>query len=610
MNKVEIVNAIVEILADKSLSSRGVILLTGPWGSGKTYLYKNEIEKKLKAKLETQKIPLIDVSVFGAESISSVKYSILTEMFSKKITWNKDINKKDLGNFFKVAAQGGFQVFQKYLGTSFLDFKLDPMDLWDNEFVICIDDIERKSEGVKIKDLLGLISNLKDKKGCRILLISNENELSAGSTLSSEEKDSYRKYIEKIVTYRFRVSPDLSEMYDLITSKIDKHEDYFTQNKDLILGLFSRSNVSNLRTLDKVIANIHLLLIQKIFLTEIYLKILIFYTICGADGILSKGSDYFDFNGWALSSPTGSTQSPEDLEKIELIKEFFDSPIEYNLEIELFEYVLTGMLDAKALKLKIHPNEKELNSIQLYLSKIQNREHIFFENDKNIETLYQEATHIIEKFPDDGTASQLSALIYWMEGLKNLLGENMDDLLINRNLELFKCLAKKGDTTFESINRSRYDTYKNLDRYIEAYESNLPEGKAVKVSKKIEELFEANNYYEALEFLKNNSDNLKYVCETILPTKLIIDLYFKDTKFGFNFIKEVISNLGVLHRDPNYSEYKKSIYACLDVLLSDARLEKSDINRLRTLYSSAKGRLGVESDSYLEEFKHLVMFQK
>ena len=39
-----------------------------------------------------------------------------------------------------------------------------------NGTIICIDDLERKGKGLEIKDILGLVSLLKEQKKCKVVL--------------------------------------------------------------------------------------------------------------------------------------------------------------------------------------------------------------------------------------------------------------------------------------------------------------------------------------------------------------------------------------------------------------------------------------------------------
>jgi hypothetical protein len=72
------------------------------------------------------------------------------------------------------------------------------------KMIVCIDDIERRGAGLAMRDVLGLISNLKEHKGCKVCLILNDEVFDSG-----EDKD-FRKYLEKVVdsSLKFEPSPE------------------------------------------------------------------------------------------------------------------------------------------------------------------------------------------------------------------------------------------------------------------------------------------------------------------------------------------------------------------------------------------------------------------
>jgi hypothetical protein len=60
--------------------------------------------------------------------------------------------------------------------------------------IICFDDFERLSSKIDLKDIMGLISYLKEQKICKILLIMNEKEL---DKLGSIDGKKYRNCTKK-----------------------------------------------------------------------------------------------------------------------------------------------------------------------------------------------------------------------------------------------------------------------------------------------------------------------------------------------------------------------------------------------------------------------------
>jgi hypothetical protein len=74
--------------------------------------------------------------------------------------------------------------------------------------LICIDDLERKGSGVTINEIMGVISQLRDDRDCKVVLILNEN------SLDKDELEEFRRYSEKVIdaTFRFSSTPEESAM--------------------------------------------------------------------------------------------------------------------------------------------------------------------------------------------------------------------------------------------------------------------------------------------------------------------------------------------------------------------------------------------------------------
>ena len=74
--------------------------------------------------------------------------------------------------------------------------------------VVCIDDFERKGAKLEARDVLGLISSLKEFKACKVCLILNEDAL-------GEDSSDFRKYLEKVVDVFLKFEPSATECVDI-----------------------------------------------------------------------------------------------------------------------------------------------------------------------------------------------------------------------------------------------------------------------------------------------------------------------------------------------------------------------------------------------------------
>jgi hypothetical protein len=244
-----------ETLLDLVKSEDGLVIsLNGMWGIGKTYFW-NECAQKL------DKEKYAYVSLFGKNSINEIKNDIYLQISTRDSTISKLKN-----------TLGGTRVLGFDIGANLT--LLESKDL--NKTVIAIDDLERISNNLSIMDVMGLISELKEQKKCKIILISNIDQIKEADNLNSflvsefNEKSSnekflikktnnksiFEKYSEKIIDYSFTYSPTIEENFCCIKDDLGKFE------PEHILFLLNRTSSDdknfNIRLMKKLARSLHL----------------------------------------------------------------------------------------------------------------------------------------------------------------------------------------------------------------------------------------------------------------------------------------------------------------------------------------------------------------
>lgn len=147
-------------------NSKKCLAINGSWGIGKTYLWK-QVENKLSEINADKKIVYIDL--FGKESYKQ----ILEEMvFKIHGNYNKIMNtfSQIATKIAKIKSAGTININPDAI-FSFLkkeDFK---------KVIVCFDNIERKSDNLSLKEILGLVNLLKEEKECNVVVIFHEEEL-------------------------------------------------------------------------------------------------------------------------------------------------------------------------------------------------------------------------------------------------------------------------------------------------------------------------------------------------------------------------------------------------------------------------------------------------
>jgi len=230
----------------------GVLALKGPWGVGKTYIWNKFFEKYKK---DASQVGYAYVSLFGIGSIAELRRLIFAKheaIASKREKWLWQKTKKYSYNLFgsidlAPATKGvlkNTEIFSEWFQDKLL-----------RNFIICIDDLERKEESLTGSALLGFITSLREERKCKVVLIYNDDAVPA------ELNECFGEYREKVIDAEITYSPSVADNFLLIFSKgFDAYgvtqdgggfNAVFGEDNRTLLQLFECLRVTNIRVLQK-----------------------------------------------------------------------------------------------------------------------------------------------------------------------------------------------------------------------------------------------------------------------------------------------------------------------------------------------------------------------
>lgn len=178
MKRTAIENRIKEYIEDDNANY--AVLIDGPWGCGKTYLYENylmDIISKNEDKKDNGKMNVY-ISLYGIPTIEVLSKQLTTNymFYVKNTTNNKD--KKSLKTASGILGLVSKGVSLSIGGASF-DFEKILESIYNmvdiKGMVICFDDFERCS--IPINELLGFINNLVEHCDCKAIILADEQNI-------------------------------------------------------------------------------------------------------------------------------------------------------------------------------------------------------------------------------------------------------------------------------------------------------------------------------------------------------------------------------------------------------------------------------------------------
>lgn len=253
-------NLVDGILNYLKIDSSGALMVTGPWGCGKSYFFEHILFEKLKAK----NFKPLRVSLFGLSSLSDLPKNIICE-YVQCFTDN---------NIMKKIADGGANLV-KIADKIKLPFVSDYLDLkgifgsgkalyklLSENVVICLDDLERAIEKYDINDLLGVINELVENQHLKVIVIANKEYLDKQQCQKNDcAASSHEVFYEKVIEKVLHFIPDIIGVFKtLIHSDGKEGNDAFEEfmNKEYIKNSVSpklansvslRHQKENIRTL-------------------------------------------------------------------------------------------------------------------------------------------------------------------------------------------------------------------------------------------------------------------------------------------------------------------------------------------------------------------------
>ena len=214
-----------------SMESTGALMVSGEWGSGKTY----HIEKVVMPTLQKEGWNPVKVSLFGIESVNEIPFRIVDNYKEKEkkrlrlFSWGKEKAGKVAAKGAKLVSSiswlGNFVDVNTLVGNnSGLLYNLIPTE----KTVIILDDIERVIDTIDVHTLLGAINGLVEQRKYKVVLIANNSYMQQKGEAKLVFKE---KVIEKTLVYE----PDVVAIFKELCKKDyqSPFSEFMTEQKPL-----------------------------------------------------------------------------------------------------------------------------------------------------------------------------------------------------------------------------------------------------------------------------------------------------------------------------------------------------------------------------------------
>lgn len=454
---------------------KGAIMLTGPWGIGKSFFIQNtlvpEINKKYKC---------VIVSLYGLEDVSEISKSVYFEL--RPIVKPKDSELKAAG---AVIAKTIFRGITGHYGIDLKASDSDMKNLYDSinlkNKLIILEDLERCK--IELIDLLGYVYSLVDQDGVKVLLVSNEDEILEYEEVEEKQRNNspgqlivnsniVRRATQKTIEY-LRVKEKTvcdtikyeGDRISAIRSIIDSYDNSllksFTDDKDIniIMSIMDSCKSYNLRSFNyacQKITSIFSELPGELhneydLIKTIYYGSIIYVLKSKSGKNLSWGSEK------TYSIALGSANWP-------LLRICYNYIVNQFLDLSNIDDVIKALKEKRIYDLNKSNEDKDIKIISEF----------YIHSETEVEDAVWSITNRLKKH-DDIAYSKYGTIAVYLVYIENLLGigtEEAKDLLVN-NLkgrgdqlqpeQIFRTIM--GDDATEKM-RKEYNSLK--DKMIDA----------------------------------------------------------------------------------------------------------------------------------------------
>lgn len=231
--------------------THSAIMLTAPWGAGKSYYIKNELIPYLQ---ENGDHICISVSLYGLKNSYEISKSIFIETRMKFLKKNSE--KKALGI---LTAKTIIKGITSHFGVDLKASAEDLQELYESidlsKKLIILEDIERTE--IDIFDILGYVNSLVEQDEVKVLLVANEDELikyeSSDDSTSDDKK--IAKLYDKTSNQEDKNFTDTTQQYLIKKEKTVGDTIRFVPNKEQaiknILSSFKNETLDDLMKSEK-----------------------------------------------------------------------------------------------------------------------------------------------------------------------------------------------------------------------------------------------------------------------------------------------------------------------------------------------------------------------
>ncbi|EAS44814.1 P-loop NTPase fold protein [Photobacterium profundum] len=229
-------------------SPQYAVLITGGWGTGKTFFIKNFLKN-------LPNDAYCYISLYGVKDNREIDSEIFSSLFplfkNKSIKLATKIAKGILSGALRIKVDDDVS----FSSSAKIDISGNDIASKLNKKLWIFDDLERS--GMHPAEALAYINNLVEHEGCNVIVISDESKLKCDSSVENCDLNSYSNIKEKTIGKTFKVKTNIRLFIENLTTTIQEKSPVtsrlYKQEIKKIISVSEKAEITNLRVLKKVL---------------------------------------------------------------------------------------------------------------------------------------------------------------------------------------------------------------------------------------------------------------------------------------------------------------------------------------------------------------------
>jgi len=569
------------------------LFVDGEWGTGKTYYFNNDFLLNDIKKNDQIQYNKELISVYGKQSLNEIQEVIIARILN-----NIHNPKKHLKKAFKgmnsllgaidipyVKTENVSGIFTGILKKSALDDIKKDLNLDGGKFVLIIDDIERLSENVSIKEFFGFIRNLLlDDLNCKVILVGNKE------VLKNQRNEEFNYYWEKVISRNLKFPSNLEVGKKLLEEVFEK--DYFEEKEiqeiQELISISSipesNSNVLNLRTLYLVISDFKNIYTQLEYShrrqvntrMSLFTSLFILHNVNRNNEVESEEAFVNLSVPFGINFINSKKDEGEPTKEERIYKNYFEgNKVARNyayFSSEIKKYILEGYLDVEKYQQQLNDKFSE-NNVEKDTLNILNEFYLY--DEEKIKNEEEEAVSIINENKNSF-------------GYRLNLYITLNILKIKKMLLLKDCDLKKLEGTLlnsyepQKSNKFEGEMVLKLNNYDTTWSNELTEIKndlkKKLEAKQSESMINSGIYKQYVEAVLNLDRQKMQKLEQDYKEILFLDIYEKFNEY-FNYVEEELVGNNAKIRDLNIMLRSRDVKSINEDSISEFR---QNIEQLKT----------------------------